>query len=117
MRCDLLESFAARLSLDDIVVIEAIGNASSAAAIVLPHVMKVVTQLEAGAHHRPFQDQDSKIDASVLAQLYVGGCLEVWTPDEPTQALRRQVTPDANGTIWRTTSGSTPGSIAERRSA
>ena len=33
------------------------------------------------------------IDASVLAQLYVSGFLpEVWIPDEPTQALRRQVT-------------------------
>ncbi|ESX84745.1 hypothetical protein X755_31510 [Mesorhizobium sp. LNJC405B00] len=33
------------------------------------------------------------IDASVLAQLYASGFLpEVWIPDEPTQALRRQVT-------------------------
>jgi hypothetical protein len=32
------------------------------------------------------------IDASVLAQLYASGFLpEVWIPDEPTQALRRQV--------------------------
>ena len=33
------------------------------------------------------------IDAGVLAQLYASGFLpEVWIPDEPTQALRRQVT-------------------------
>jgi len=33
------------------------------------------------------------IDASVLAQLYASGFLpEVWIPDEPTQARRRQVT-------------------------
>src|SRR5690242_21495805 len=34
-----------------------------------------------------------KIDAGVLAQLYASGFLpKVWIPDEPTQALRRQVT-------------------------
>jgi transposase len=33
------------------------------------------------------------IDANALAQLYAGGLLrEVWILDEPTQALRRQVT-------------------------
>ncbi|WP_352618696.1 hypothetical protein [Mesorhizobium australicum] len=33
------------------------------------------------------------IDASVLAQVYASGFLpEIWIPDEPTQALRRQVT-------------------------
>ena len=33
------------------------------------------------------------IDAGVLAQLYASGFLpEVWIPDDPTQALRRQVT-------------------------
>lgn len=34
-----------------------------------------------------------KIDAAALAQLYASGfLLEVWMPDEVTQALRRQVT-------------------------
>ncbi len=42
MRRDLLDAFAAKLSLDDVVVIEATGNASSAAAVVAPHVKKVV---------------------------------------------------------------------------
>src|ERR671921_1110991 len=33
------------------------------------------------------------IDAGVLAKLYASGFLpEVWIPDEPAQALRRQVT-------------------------
>jgi transposase len=33
------------------------------------------------------------IDAGVLAQLYASGFLpEAWIPDQPTQALRRQVT-------------------------
>lgn len=42
MRRDLLDTFARKLSLDDVVVIEATGNASSAAAVVAPHVKKVV---------------------------------------------------------------------------
>ncbi|MEI9425699.1 hypothetical protein O7A70_31730 [Mesorhizobium sp. Cs1299R1N1] len=40
MRRDLLEAFAAKLAPSDIVVIEATGNASSAAAVVAPHVKK-----------------------------------------------------------------------------
>ncbi|MEF2559386.1 hypothetical protein VQ044_25130, partial [Aurantimonas sp. C2-5-R2] len=42
MRRDLLKAFAAKLSPDDIVVIEATGNAMSAAAVIEPHVEKVV---------------------------------------------------------------------------
>lgn len=42
MRRDLLEAFAKKLSPDDVVVIEATGNASSAAVVVAPHVKKVV---------------------------------------------------------------------------
>jgi len=94
MRRDLLDAFAAKLSLDDVVVIEATGNASSAAAVVAPHVKKVVIanpkQVRMIAYAKIKTDT---IDASVLAQLYASGFLpEVWIPDEPTQALRRQVT-------------------------
>ena len=42
MRRDLLEAFAARLSATDVVVIEATGNSTSAAAVVAPYVNKVV---------------------------------------------------------------------------
>ncbi len=94
MRRDLLDAFAAKLSLDDVVVIEATGNASSAAAVVAPHVKKVVIanpkQVRIIAYAKIKTDT---IDASVLAQLYASGFLpEVWIPDEPAQALRRQVT-------------------------
>ncbi len=94
MRRDLLEAFAATLSLDDVVVIEATGNATSTTAIVAPHVKKVVIanpkQVRIIAHAKIKSDT---IDAGVLAQLYASGFLpEVWIPDEPTQALRRQVT-------------------------
>src|SRR4029077_17921817 len=83
-----------RLSKDDVVVIEATGNASSVAAVIAPHVKKVVIanpkQVRIIAHAKIKTDT---IDASVLAQLYASGFLrEVWVPDEPTQALRRQVT-------------------------
>ncbi len=94
MRRDLLEAFAARLSATDVVVIEATGNSTSAAAVVAPYVNKVVIanpkQVRIIAYAKIKTDT---IDAGVLAQLYASGFLpEVWIPDEPTQALRRQVT-------------------------
>ena len=94
MRRHLLEAFAKKLSKEDVVVIEATGNASSVAAVIAPHVKKVVIanpkQVRIIAHAKIKTDT---IDASVLAQLYASGFLpEVWVPDEPTQALRRQVT-------------------------
>jgi transposase len=94
MRRDLLAAFAQRLSADDIVVVEATGNAAAVAAVIAPHVKKVVIanpmQVRVIAHAKIKTDT---IDAGVLAQLYASGFLpQVWVPDEPTQALRRQVT-------------------------
>jgi transposase len=88
------EAFAKQLSEDDVVVIEATGNAASVAAVVDPHVSRVVIanpkQVRLIAHAKIKTDT---IDASVLAQLYASGFLpEVWIADEATQALRRQVT-------------------------
>ena len=75
-------------------VVEATGNAAAVAAVITPHVKKVVIanpkQVRVIAHAKIKTDT---IDAGVLAQLYASGFLpEVWIPDEPTQALRRQVT-------------------------
>jgi transposase len=94
MRRHLLEAFAKKLTKEDVVVVEATGNAASVAAVIAPHVKKVVIanpkQVRIIAHAKIKTDT---IDASVLAQLYASGFLpEVWIPDEPTQALRRQVT-------------------------
>ena len=94
MRRDSLEAFAKQLSEDDVVVIEATGNAASVAAVIGPHVSRVVIanpkQVRLIAHAKIKTDT---IDASVLAQLYASGFLpEVWIADEATQALRRQVT-------------------------
>jgi transposase len=95
MRREMLAAFAAKLAPDDILVIEATGNAAWAAAVIAPHVAKVVIgnpkQVRAIAHAKIKTDT---IDAGELAQLYASGFVpEVWIADEPTQALRRQVTP------------------------
>ena len=94
MRRHLLEAFARKLSKEDVVVVEATGNAASVAAVLAPHVRKVVIanpkQARVIAHAKIKTDT---IDAGVLAQLYASGFPpEVWVPDEPTQALRRQAT-------------------------
>src|SRR3954454_23529232 len=94
MRRDRLNAFAATLSKGDVVVVEATGNAAAVAAVIAPHVTRVVIanpkQVRLIAHAKIKTDT---IDAGVLAQLYASGFLpEVWIADEPTQALRRQVT-------------------------
>ena len=94
MRRHLLEGFAKKLTKEDVVVVEATGNAASVAAVIAPYVKKVVianpNQVRIIAHAKIKTDT---IDASVLAQLYASGFLpEVWVPDAATQALRRQVT-------------------------
>ncbi len=43
-RRDLLAAFAEQLSSDDVVVVEATGNASAVAAVLAPHVKKVVIE-------------------------------------------------------------------------
>lgn len=94
MRRNLLTAFAVTLSREDIVVVEATGNAAAVASVIGPHVKRVVIanpiQVRMIAHAKIKTDT---IDAGVLAQLYASGFLpEVWIPDEATQALRRQVT-------------------------
>jgi transposase len=94
MRRDRLTAFAASLSRTDVVVVEATGNAAAVAAVISPHVKRVVIanpkQVRVIAHAKIKTDT---IDAGVLAQLYASGFLpEVWIADEATQALRRQVT-------------------------
>ena len=91
MRRDRLAAFAAGLTKNDIVVVEATGNAAAVAEVLAPHVGRVVIanpkQVRAIAHAKIKTD---KIDAAVLAQLYASGFLpEVWIPDKGTQALRR----------------------------
>src|SRR4029453_4060719 len=42
MRRELLAAFAAKLLKEDVVVVEATGNAATVAAVIAPHVRKVV---------------------------------------------------------------------------
>ncbi|WIW55444.1 IS110 family transposase [Mesorhizobium mediterraneum] len=93
MRRDLLAAFAAKLSPNDVGVIEATGNATSATAVVAPHVKKVGIGNPKQVRIIAYAKIKTTIEADVLAQLYASGFLpEVWIADEPTQALRRQVT-------------------------
>lgn len=91
---DSLEAFArTALAKDDHVVVEATGNAAAVVEVLAPHVDRVVIanpkQVRLIAHAKIKTDA---IDAAVLAKLYATGFLpEVWVPDEPTLALRRQV--------------------------
>ena len=70
MRRDRLGAFAAALSPDDVVVVEATGNAAAVAGVIGPHVKRVVTanpkQVRVIAHAKIKTDT---IDAGVLAQL------------------------------------------------
>src|SRR3546814_8350218 len=84
---DLLAAFAGQLSPDDIVVVEATGNAAAVAAVITPHVKRVVIanpkQVRLIAHAKIKTDT---IDAGVLAQLYARGFLpDVWVADESTE--------------------------------
>ena len=86
MRCDRLAAFAAGLTKEDIVVVEATGNATAVAEVLAPHVGRVVIanpkQVRVIAHAKIKTD---KIDAAVLAELYASGFLpEVWIPDKDT---------------------------------
>nr|WP_284503626.1 MULTISPECIES: IS110 family transposase [unclassified Caballeronia] len=93
LRREELKRFAASLRSTDHVVLEATGNTAAIVSVLRPHVARVaianplLVRLIAEARVKT-----EKIDAAVLAQLYASHFLpEVWMPDEPTLALRRQV--------------------------
>ncbi|KML46250.1 transposase, partial [Burkholderia cepacia] len=93
LRRDELERFAAKLRATDHVVLEATGNTAAIVNVLCRHVARVAIanprQVRLMAQARVKTD---KIDAAVLAQLYASGFLpEVWMPDEPTLAVRRQI--------------------------
>jgi transposase len=90
MRRHLLEAFAKRLSKEDIVVVEATGNASSVAGDRATCQESRDSKPQARANHRSREDQN-RYDRRVLVQFYAIGFLpEVGILDEPTQALRRR---------------------------
>lgn len=87
-----LAVFAASLRPDDVVTFEAIGNALAMARIVEPHARVVLANPKAVHSVTAGRAKTDKIDARTLASLLAGGFLPVvWTADDPTAALRRQV--------------------------
>jgi transposase len=94
MTRDHLEQFARTLLPTDHVVVEATGNATAVAEILIPHVAKVAVANPLQVHLiAKAKIKTDAIDARVLAKLYAAGFLpEVWIPDAATLARRRQVT-------------------------
>jgi transposase len=88
-----LELFAQSLAPDDQVALEATGSAQAIAKILAPHVERVLIantrKLRAITASKVKTD---KVDASTLCELLAAGFLPaVWSPDEPTRALRRRL--------------------------
>jgi transposase len=85
-----LERFARSLAPDDQVALEATGAAEGIAAILEPHVARVLIantrRVRAIAESKVKTD---KVDARTLCELLDAGFLPaVWRPGEPTRALR-----------------------------
>ena len=90
-RVEALELFARSLGADDVVGLEATSGAAKVAALIEPHVARVVVantrKLAAISQAKAKTD---RLDARTLARLLASGYLEeVWAPDERTRALRR----------------------------
>jgi transposase len=94
MSRDHLAAFAAKLTSQDRIVIEATGNAHAVAEAVAPFVGRVIIANPRQVHLiAKARIKTDVIDATVLARLYASGFLpEVWVPDQRTLSLRRQVT-------------------------
>lgn len=89
-----LAAFAAKLTHDDHIVVEATGNAQAVVEAVAPFVGRVVIANPRQVHLiAKARVKTDVIDATVLARLYASGFLpEVWVPDPQPMRLRRQVT-------------------------
>jgi transposase len=90
-RVETLELFARSLGPNDQVALEATSGAAKIAAVIEPHVERVVVantrKLAAISQAKAKTDL---LDARTLARLLASGYLEqVWAPDERTRALRR----------------------------
>jgi transposase len=94
MSRDHLAAFAAKLTSEDHIVIEATGNAHAVAEAIAPFVGRVIIANPRQVHLiAKARIKTDVIDATVLARLYASGFLpEVWVPDQRTLSLRRQVT-------------------------
>src|SRR3546814_15301632 len=89
-----LAAFAAKLTHDDHIVIEATGNAQAVVEAVAQFVGRVVIANPRQVHLiAKARIKTDAIDATVLARLYASGFLpEVWVPDPRKMRLSRPVT-------------------------
>ena len=89
---EALEVLAASLLATDRVALEVMGASWEIVRILEPHVAKVIVVspgVTGIAHARAKTD---RLDARTLARLlWVGDLDGAWTPDEPTQVLRRRL--------------------------
>jgi len=92
-RKEELELFAQSLGSDDEVALEVTGGAEAIAAILRPHVARVVVANTKRIRQiSEAKQKTDRLDARRLAELLAAGLLvEVWCPDERTRALRRLV--------------------------
>lgn len=87
-----LELFAASLAPDDVVALEATGNAAEIARIIEPRVARVVVVSPSDTGIRQARAKTDRLDARTLARLAAAGALDaVWMPDERTRAMRRRL--------------------------
>jgi transposase len=98
-----VEAFALGLRPDDVVTLEATGNAMAIARILEPHARVVLANPKATKAATRLRAKTDRIDARLLAQLLASGFLpDVWQPDAATAALRRQVSRRAHLVKQRT---------------
>jgi transposase len=91
-RPDALELFAQSLDRRDWVALEVTGNAWAIAAILEPHVARVIVVSPSDTGIRQARAKTDRLDARALAKLLWAGELDgVWTPDERIRAMRRRL--------------------------
>ena len=87
-----LELFARSLGRADRVALEVSGNAWEVAAIIQPHVARVLVVSPTDTGIRQARAKTDRLDARALAKLLASGALEaVWMPDERTRTMRRRL--------------------------
>jgi transposase len=91
-RPEELELFAQSLDRRDRVALEVTANAWAIAAILEPHVARVVVVSPTDTGIRQARAKTDRLDARTLARLLWAGELDgVWTPDERVRAMRRRL--------------------------
>jgi transposase len=89
---EALELFAQSLDARDRVALEVTGNAWAIAAILEPHVARVIVVSPSDTGIRRVRAKTDRLDARALARLLWTGQLDgVWTPDERVRAMRRRL--------------------------